>query len=123
MRAEETRYLSIGQDLGGERSQMFGKPCFKVNGKAFVCFFQNGCKVTKRFKDYSLFRWYNDRGLTKMEMSFLRFTCSHKSKQNGETICVQSNRYRQPERRRWQIAYQRQSHATRRAAASYLGRR
>lgn len=21
-------------------SQMFGKPCFKINGKAFVCFFQ-----------------------------------------------------------------------------------
>lgn len=20
---------------------MFGKPCFKVNGKAFICFFQN----------------------------------------------------------------------------------
>jgi hypothetical protein len=20
---------------------MFGKPCFKINGKAFVCFFQN----------------------------------------------------------------------------------
>ena len=20
---------------------MFGKPCFKINGKAFICFFQN----------------------------------------------------------------------------------
>lgn len=24
-----------------EQSQMFGKPCFKINGKAFICFFQN----------------------------------------------------------------------------------
>ncbi len=27
-------------------SQMFGKLCYKVNGKAFVCFFQN-CMVFK----------------------------------------------------------------------------
>lgn len=27
-------------------SQMFGKPCFKLNGKAFVCFFQE-CMVFK----------------------------------------------------------------------------
>ena len=33
-------YTSIGQKLKGEESQMFGKPCFKVNGKAFVSFFQ-----------------------------------------------------------------------------------
>jgi len=26
---------------GSEQSQMFGKPCFKINGKAFICFFQN----------------------------------------------------------------------------------
>lgn len=24
-----------------EESQLFGKPCFKINGKAFICFFQN----------------------------------------------------------------------------------
>lgn len=28
------------------KSQMFGKPCFKTNGKAFVCFFQD-CMVFK----------------------------------------------------------------------------
>lgn len=33
-------YTSIGQKLKGEESQMFGKPCFKVNGKAFVSFFE-----------------------------------------------------------------------------------
>ena len=35
-------YLEIGQDLQGAiQSQMFGKPCFKINGKAFTSFFQN----------------------------------------------------------------------------------
>jgi len=38
----ENLYISIGKKLkGAEESQMFGKPCFKINGKAFVCFFQN----------------------------------------------------------------------------------
>lgn len=41
MTAEET-YLSIGQNLEGSmQSQLFGKPCFKVESKAFICFFQN----------------------------------------------------------------------------------
>lgn len=26
---------------GAEKGQMFGKPCFKTGGKAFVCFFQD----------------------------------------------------------------------------------
>lgn len=39
---EEQYYISIGQNLNGaEQSQMFGKPCFKINGKAFISFFQN----------------------------------------------------------------------------------
>lgn len=38
----ETSYLSIGRKLdGAEQSQMFGKPCFKIGGKAFICFFQD----------------------------------------------------------------------------------
>lgn len=42
MSKEESLYLSIGQSLeNAEQSQLFGKPCFKVNKKAFVCFFQN----------------------------------------------------------------------------------
>lgn len=42
MAKEETLYKSIGGALkDAEESQMFGKPCFKINGKAFVCFFQN----------------------------------------------------------------------------------
>lgn len=42
MTAEETFYISTGQKIAGaEQSQMFGKPCFKINGKAFISFFQN----------------------------------------------------------------------------------
>ncbi|MES2134375.1 MAG: hypothetical protein V4506_18655 [Bacteroidota bacterium] len=42
MTKEETLYTTIGQGIkDGEQSQMFGKPCFKINGKAFICFFQN----------------------------------------------------------------------------------
>jgi hypothetical protein len=42
MTREEIFYLSIGQSFkGSEEIQMFGKPCFKIKGKAFVCFFQN----------------------------------------------------------------------------------
>lgn len=42
MTPEEELYLSIGQRLpASEKGQLFGKPCFKINGKAFICFFQN----------------------------------------------------------------------------------
>jgi hypothetical protein len=38
----ELLYTTIGQNLSETiQSQMFGKPCFKINGKAFVCFFQD----------------------------------------------------------------------------------
>lgn len=39
---EEAFYVAIGSQIeGAEQSQMFGKSCFKINGKAFICFFQN----------------------------------------------------------------------------------
>lgn len=42
MTTEEALYISIGKKLKDtEQSQMFGKPCFKIGGKAFICFFQN----------------------------------------------------------------------------------
>lgn len=42
MNKEQELYLSIGRALGTVvESQLFGKPCFKINGKAFVCFFEN----------------------------------------------------------------------------------
>jgi len=35
-------YLKICEQItDSEESQMFGKPCFKINKKAFVCFFQD----------------------------------------------------------------------------------
>lgn len=42
MTPEYEAYTEIGLRLkGAEQSQMFGKPCFKINGKAFMCFFDN----------------------------------------------------------------------------------
>ncbi|GAB4093935.1 hypothetical protein [Flaviaesturariibacter terrae] len=42
MTPEETRFQHIGASIpGAEKGQLFGKPCFKMNGKAFTCFFQN----------------------------------------------------------------------------------
>lgn len=42
MTEENKYYLSIGNVISdAEESQMFGKPCFKINKKAFVCFFEN----------------------------------------------------------------------------------
>ena len=35
-------YLEVGNSIPtSEESQMFGKPCFKINKKAFVCFFED----------------------------------------------------------------------------------
>src|SRR5262245_22073736 len=42
MKQQETLYKTIGQKIkDAEESQMFSKPCFKINGKAFICFFQD----------------------------------------------------------------------------------
>ncbi len=42
MTKEETLYTATGLKMkNAEQSQMFGKPCFKVNGKAFISFFQD----------------------------------------------------------------------------------
>jgi hypothetical protein len=43
----EEKYLEIGLSIpDSEKSQMFGKPCFKIKGKAFMSLFQN-CMVFK----------------------------------------------------------------------------
>ena len=42
MTKEEISFREIGRSFkGAEESQMFGKPCFKIKGKAFICFFEN----------------------------------------------------------------------------------
>src|SRR6476620_7022198 len=47
MTKSEKLYTETGLKIkGAEQSQMFGKPCFKINGKAFVAFF-NDCMVFK----------------------------------------------------------------------------
>jgi hypothetical protein len=43
----ETSFITAGQSVkNSEQSQMFGKHCFKVKGKAFSCFFED-CMVFK----------------------------------------------------------------------------
>ena len=42
MKEEQELFEFIGNKLqNSEQSQLFGKPCFKINKKAFICFFQN----------------------------------------------------------------------------------
>ena len=42
MTKAEQLYTEIGQALkDAEQSQMFGKPCFKISGKAFIAFFKD----------------------------------------------------------------------------------
>jgi hypothetical protein len=42
MTNEEESFISIGQKIkNAEQSQMFDKPSFKINNKAFACLFQN----------------------------------------------------------------------------------
>ena len=42
MTTQQELYIFSRQKLKDtEQSQMFGKPCFKIEGKAFICFFQN----------------------------------------------------------------------------------
>lgn len=44
---EEKLFTETGQKIkGAEQGQLFGKACFKINGKAFICFFQQ-CMVFK----------------------------------------------------------------------------
>lgn len=47
MTINENKFFEIGDSLkGAQKSQMFGKPCYKINGKAFMSFF-SGCMVFK----------------------------------------------------------------------------
>jgi hypothetical protein len=42
MGKEENFYIETGTSVKhAVQSQLFGKPCFKINGKAFVSFFNN----------------------------------------------------------------------------------
>ena len=40
MGKQEDSFRDAGALKGAEQSQMFGKPCYKAHGKAFVCFFE-----------------------------------------------------------------------------------
>jgi len=42
MTTEEMLFNEIGESIQDSiKGQLFGKKCFKINGKAFICFFEN----------------------------------------------------------------------------------
>lgn len=42
MNEEEKHFNTVGENIEGAlKGQLFGKSCFKINKKAFVCFFKN----------------------------------------------------------------------------------
>ncbi|MEE9349738.1 MAG: hypothetical protein V3U80_06795 [Flavobacteriaceae bacterium] len=42
MTKEQTYFIEIGDQIENAlQGNLFGKPCFKIGKKAFVCFFQN----------------------------------------------------------------------------------
>jgi hypothetical protein len=54
MTKEEKAYHEAAQkNKDAAESQMFGKPCYKINGKAFVCSFEN-CMVFKLSGDHHI---------------------------------------------------------------------
>jgi hypothetical protein len=47
MEEAERKYHEIASEFSNSvKSNLFGKPCYKINGKPFVCFFEN-CMVFK----------------------------------------------------------------------------
>jgi hypothetical protein len=47
MTTAHQHFVTIGCALqDAEQGQLFGKPCFKIKGKAFICFFRD-CMVFK----------------------------------------------------------------------------
>jgi hypothetical protein len=42
MTEKQIKYHTAGHSIAGAiECQMFGKPCFKINGKAFMCFYDD----------------------------------------------------------------------------------
>ena len=55
MSEAEQLYLKIGEELDGVvLSNMFGKPCLKLNGKAFAAFFQDEMVFKLKGKDHEI---------------------------------------------------------------------
>lgn len=57
MTEEEIIFYAIGEGIEGSiQSKLFGKPCFKVNNKAYTCFFQDSMvfKLTKEVYNNAL---------------------------------------------------------------------
>lgn len=54
MSIEEETYLQIANKIPDiVASKMFGKPCLKTKGKAFVCFFENSLAIKLKGDSHS----------------------------------------------------------------------
>jgi hypothetical protein len=87
--AVEKAYLETGRSLGDvEESQMFGKPCFKVNGKAFMSLFDNYVvfKLTGNAHETALglpgSKLFDPSGKGRAMKEWVQVTASNKSKYN-----------------------------------------
>jgi hypothetical protein len=85
MTPEESLYLSIGQSIHDTvQSQMFGKPCFKTGGKAFICFFQNEMvfklmgDMHKQAISLSGSRLFDPSGKERPMKEWVQVSCNHK---------------------------------------------
>lgn len=57
MTIEEQTYHKVAESIeGAVKSQMFGKPCYKMGKKAFCCFFQQSMvfKLNKEMHDEAM---------------------------------------------------------------------
>lgn len=84
---EEALYIEIAESIkAAEQSQMFGKPCLKVNGKAFACFFQNemvfklGGDVHKKALALKGAQLFDPSGKKRPMKDWVQVPFSHKAK-------------------------------------------
>ena len=64
MNAEEKFFTEIGESLKvAELSQVFGKPCFKINGKAFAVFCESTVVFKLMDKTHEMALWLKGIGL------------------------------------------------------------
>lgn len=95
---EEKLFINIGSEIDKTvQSQMFGKPCFKINGKAFICFFQNEMvfKLTGDNHQYALnlegAKLFDPSGKNRAMKEWVQIPYTHSEK--WKTIAIQAYNY------------------------------
>ena len=83
-------FHSIGSTLkGAEAGQLFGKPCYKINGKAFICFFQDEMVFKLEVEDHkktlalSGSQLFDPSGKKRPMKEWVQVPAKHKAKWEG----------------------------------------